>query len=346
MIRVCSIVLFLFVSFSARAGKIKKQLAGQTGDSIWQKIIFQQHQPPIYTPGSFLIVSNRHILPQQKMFADEACDTTQRHILMVCPVHDTLMVYALPDLLNGIALMPKKNWVLYTEGMGKTFAGNLQRAILMENTYDVNVIMFDYASIDSRLSGRKNYYFSLQNSIRSCTQYTNFLQEIQTIKQQTDRLDNVSINIFLHSMGNLMFRKMMIENRSAIFRHEVFIDNIIFNAACVNRKGHARWIKQIDFARAVYIHYNPADRKLGGAMLISGNRKLGSKPKYPFSKKAHYVNFHQAVGSNHSYFLNIPGRQFVMSEEIKSYYHALLHGKQILSEKIYPPAHPVGNAMK
>lgn len=138
---------------------------------------------------------------------------------------------------------------------------------------------------------------------------------------------------------------MMLENRHAIFQHQPFIDNVIFNAACVNRKNHHRWIHQIDFAKTIFINYNPDDRKLGGAMLISGNRKLGSKPKHPFDRTAHYMNFHDAVGNNHSYFLNIPGRTFVMSESIRDYYQHLLQGKALPPEKKFAPAKPVGTKM-
>jgi hypothetical protein len=341
-----AILYLLLCAAGAYACKAKNLTSWQYPLSPWDKIVYCRDAQIMKSDTAFLMVSNRHFTSGVKNFAAEQTDTGQQHLLYISQRQDTTFVYDINSLSAGISLFSKKNWVLYTEGMGKTFTGNLQRASLMSTTYNVNVILFDYASINNELGGRKNYYFSLQNSLNSYLQYTRFLKEIQTIKNNTLLFEHVSINVFLHSMGNLMFRRMMLEGLSSTFNHQKFIDNIIFNAACVNRKNHHRWISKIDFASNIYVHFNKADRKLGGAMLISGNRKLGSKPKSTFGRHIHYMDFHEAVGNNHSYFLNIPGRSFVMSAAIQNYYRRILHGENIPFEKEFERSNIVGSKMR
>lgn len=341
-----AIVVFLLCTAGAYACKAKNKASWLSEVTVWDKIIYSTDAPVIKGDTAFLMVSNRHFTAGIKKFAGEQTDTGQQHILYICKRSDTTYVQEINSLSAGIALFTKRNWVLYTEGMGKTFTGNLQRATLMQATYHVNVILFDYASINSKLGGRKNYYFSFNNSLNSYIQYTHFLKEIQTIKNTTRLFEQVNISLFLHSMGNLMFRRMMLEGLFTTFSHQKFIDNIIFNAACVNRKNHHRWISKIDFAKQIYVHYNKADQRLAGAMLISGNRKLGSKPKLPFERHVHYMDFHEAVGKNHSYFLNIPGRSYTMSAAIKNYFMRVLNGENIPFEKEYERSNIAGSKMK
>jgi hypothetical protein len=300
--------------------------------SAWEKIKYEKGTQVIPSDTAFLMVSNRHFDQGQIQFADEETDTTQRHILYVCKRKDSFFVHEIKSIAEGIAKFSKKNWVLYTEGMGKTFDGNIERAYLMTKTYDVNVILFDYASINNQMGVIKNFKFSLRNSNNSSRQYALFLKEIETIQATSDLFKGSELSIFLHSMGNLMFRKMMLDHGFEKAETEPFIQNIIFNASCVNRKNHHRWISKIDFAKQIFVNYNKADYKLNGAMLLSGNRKLGSKPKFPFAKKIQYIDFHDAVGKTHNYFLNIPTRTFVMSARIQNYFTQILNGRDL-----YPP---------
>jgi len=199
-------------SFLCNACISKKKILPVAHNSLWQMIRYNKGSEIMALDTAFLMVSNRHFMTEQVQFADEQTDTTQQHILYIGRKNNFIYVYELNSLQEGIALFPKKNWVLYTEGMGKTFTGNIERATLMTKTYDVQVILFDYASINSTLGGKKNFDFSMQNALASSHQYTQFLKEISTIHQQTTLFEGVHISLFLHSMGNLMFRKMMLDN--------------------------------------------------------------------------------------------------------------------------------------
>lgn len=327
------------------ACKLPASISKQNDSSTWKKIQYKTNGEILLSDTAFLMVSNRHFFENDTVFANEETDTSQRHLLYVSKVNEAWQVREIQSLEEGIGLFPKKNWVLYTEGMGKTFTGNIERAYLMTTTYDVNVILFDYASINRSLSVIKNFDFSLQNSNKSYRQYARFLQEIETLQSTTDLFKQTDISIFSHSMGNLMFRKMMLEKAFEPKSKKVFIKNIIFNAPCVNRKNHHRWMTKIHFAKNIYVNFNKSDYKLNGAMLLSGNRKLGSKPKYPFAINVHYMDFHAAVGKTHNYFLNIPARTFVMSKSIQNYFFQILNGMKF-EEDVLQKSDIVGYEMK
>ncbi|MBK7691297.1 MAG: alpha/beta hydrolase [Bacteroidetes bacterium] len=328
MNKCCSIYLLTWALLALSSCKLPRTISRQNEISIWQKIQYKTDGEMLASDTAFLMVSNRHFFEQQTIFADEETDTAQRHLLYVSKVNDIWKVQKIQSLQEGISLFPHKNWVLYTEGMGKTFTGNIERAYLMTSTYNVNVILFDYASINSTLGIKKNFDYSLRNSNISSAQYARFLKEIESIHRSTALFQKQSISIFLHSMCNLMFRRMMLDQLFERNEEAPFIENIIFNAPCVNRKNHHRWISKITFAKNIYVNFNKADYKLNGAMLLSGNRKLGSKPKFPFSKNVYYMDFHAAVGKTHNYFLNIPSRSFVMSKPIQNYFFQILNGKK------------------
>ena len=324
-------VCLIHIIFSAC--KVPNSISQYNDKEVWQNIHYNINENILQTDTAFLMVSNRIFDANKKAFAEENIDTHSVHYLYISKSDTVWNVHEIKTLEEGIKRMPNKNWVLYTEGMGKIFTNNMERAYLMSNTYHVNVILFDYASINSQLSILKNYYFSYHNAVNSAKQYYHFLKNIQQLKESTSLFANKKVSIFLHSMGNLVFQKMIKNQAMASELNRIkFIDNIIFNAADVNRKNHNRWIGNIEFAKNIIINYNTSDTKLMMAMLISGNRKMGSKPLRPYARNADYTNLHKEVGNNHSYFLNIPNRTFRMNEKVKIYFEKILNG-QALKEK-------------
>lgn len=294
----------------------------------WEQIQYHIGEIPIQGDTCFILVTNRHINASKTIFADELCDTSQSHILFVNKKDSIWHIYELETLEQACRLMPSRDWVLYTEGMGKLFTGNLQRAYLMQQMYKVNVILFDYASINSQLGVLKNFKFSLHNAEKSAHQYYHFLCSIANLQKKTTYFKNHHLSLFLHSMGNILLKNMML----AKYYQETQlpqIDNIILNAACINRKNHHAWLAQPEFAKRVFVHFNQADNKLFGAMVLSGNRKLGSKPNRPLATGVNYVDFHAVVGKTHNYFLNIPERTFRLSPILFNYFSTILHGNSI-----------------
>jgi hypothetical protein len=300
-------------------------LANFNNEQQWKNIHYGTSTSHYTSDTSFVLVSNRHFSPYKLRFASEDIDTSTLHYFYILKKDSIWHVVETNNLEEACQKLPARNWLLYTEGMGKLFVSNLERAKLMTNTYQLNVIFFDYASINSEYGIRKNFTFSISNAKNSTLQFANLLFEIETLIKDGLFKDN-KLSLFSHSMGNIMFRQMILDHYDTIFTTTPFIDNVILNAACVPQKNHEVWINNIHFAKHIYINYNNGDNKLHGASLMTGNKKLGRKPSIKESAFYTYVDFHQAVDNTHSYFLHIPGRKNPLTPAIQSYYNSVLNG--------------------
>lgn len=233
------------------------------------------------------------------------------------------------SLAETIALTPNinKDWVMYTEGMGKIFTSNLDRGMNMAAQYDVNVLLLDYPSYNTSKGIFSNYFFSLKNAKHT---YLDFFRIIEQVKEMKigGALGTGKLSMFYHSMGNNMIREIVKHHKLKSLNDKVWVDNIILNAACVPQRNHADWINKINFTKHTYIHYNPHDRTLSGAHLLSKKRELGERVRNPISTRARYINFSQLVDQGHSNFLSLHGRPKATPEAI-AHYRTVLHGDTI-----------------
>jgi len=273
---------------------------------------------------AFLMLSNRPMDFARSHFAAERSDTNCWQYLYVVEEDSTWKVYPFYSLRDALKRMPNKDWVIYTEGMGKTFYGNLRRASAMRQTYQVNVLHFDYASMAGDLGIMQNFRMSMRNAAQG---YIAYYRMLDTIRMQRPAMNGQALSLFFHSMGNLLLEALIQSGLTQRWNAQPFIDHLILNAPCINRKKHHRWLNQVQWAKRKWVHYNREDTKLNGAALLSGNRKLGSKPKYPFESNTYYIDFNPACDRTHNYFLDIPERSFRRSGPIRAYFEAILHGK-------------------
>jgi len=344
------LTLFALLSLLLTAScRTKRYVQTYNEDRRWSQLHYHAADtPPAGADTAFVMVSNRPLHPDRARFAEEDLDTTRLHYLLVQQRTPTDWdVTELPTLQACLAALPDRDWVIYSEGMGKLFTGNIERAQLMTRTYGVNVVLFDYASMRSDLGMLKNFRFSMQNSTQSARQYSQFLAEMQDLKAQ-GHLGRRHISIFLHSMGNLMLQEAVRQQQSSVMPSTPFADNLILNAACVPQKQHADWVAKLTLAQRVYVHYNRADYKLQAASILSGNSKLGSKPRAPFPAQVQYIDFHEAVGKTHNYFLWIPGRENPLTEPIRRHYQTVLHGEPVdpTTDSYSGPSPRVGLAIR
>jgi hypothetical protein len=244
-------------------------------------------------------------------------------------------VFQVPTLADAMHLLPeKRDIVVYTEGMGKIFTTNVERAMLMRSQYHVNVIMFDYASINTTYKPARNFKFARSNARLSAPHYFRLLQQIQQARRDSeDWMQQVKVSTFYHSMGNIILMEMMKSQPYEQLNSDPFIDNVVINAACVPSKDHKEWVENIHFANKVYIHYNRSDWQLKGAHLLTLKKQLGEKLKGPLAANASYINFRDQVGRQHSYFLNFPRNDYRMTTEMKDYFGQLFSGNIAVLEE-------------
>lgn len=318
-------IIFIFISvWFVVACKSNKSLLQYNTPQVWQHLIYTKATPTTHYDTAFIVVSNRIVDSLQQNFALEYSDTAHLHYLYVGKKNNKWYVHEQPDLNTCMQFLPQKDWLLYTEGMGKIFTNNIERAYLMATTYQLNVILFDYPSITTTKSMISNFHFSMHNAINAAAQWDEVLNTLYDLYSGKQFFTKNSLSLFFHSMGNLTIK----EWAQHITRKypQPFVNNLILNAACVNQKNHTQWLSNISFAKNIYIHYNKADYKLRGASFLTLNRKLGTKPSFKNTENIHYINFHDEVDKTHNYFLNIPGRNFTLNEKLKQYYFDILHG--------------------
>lgn len=325
------VILCITISFSAQA-----QLSHYNSEAYWANFCFQTDcVKPSLTDTCLVFVSNRHLYKDSLRFVDEFVDTAGLKYFFLQKSAGKWNVFQVPTLSDAMHLMPgKRDIVVYAEGMGKIFTTNVQRALLMRSQYNVNVIMFDYASINTTYRPSKNFKFARSNARISAPHYFRLLKTIQQARRENeDWITHVKVSTFCHSMGNIIFREMMKHQPYEELNNEPFIDNVVLNAACVPSKGHNEWVEKIRFANKIYIHYNRSDWQLKGAHLLTLTPQLGEKLKGPRAANASYINFRDQVGSQHSYFLNFPQNEYRMTQAMRDYFVQLFSGNTAVLEE-------------
>lgn len=317
----------------------RAQSAAYNSNEHWEQFLLQPPamQTPVKSDTCLVFVSNRYIHPDSLRFADEFLDTTSLKYFFLAKTAGKWNVYQAPSLADAMEHMPRgKDIVVYAEGMGKIFPANVARAKLMAAQYNVNVIMFDYASINNTYKPSKNFRFARQNARLSAGQYLVLMKELQAAREaRAQWIEGARLTTFYHSMGNIILEQMVQHHNISGLNETPFIDNLVINAACVPVKGHAEWVSRIRFAKQVYVHYNRTDLQLKGAHLLMMKKQLGEKvKKRARAENAVYVNFHSMVGWQHSYFMNFPYNEFKLSPAMVAYFKRLFNGQEAQNEAI------------
>ncbi|RAJ10421.1 alpha/beta hydrolase family protein DUF900 [Chitinophaga skermanii] len=306
--------------------------------AYWSKFQLQPEnaKPKIISDTCMVFVSNRHFQPDSARFLDEFVDTLHLNYFFLQKQDTNWLVYRTPSLNDAMLLMPhQKDIVVYAEGMGKIFTSNVDRAYLLTSQYSVNVIMFDYSSINSTYKPKRNFAFAQENARMSAKQYLQLLHMLQEGRaQQASWLGHANITLFYHSMGNIILKNMMQTKGIELLNQQPFIDNLVINAACVPQKKHAKWVEKIDFAKHVIVHYNPRDIQLKGAHLLMRRRLLGENLFSHLANNATYVNFRPLANWKHTYFMNFPHEKFKLSPSMHGYFAKLFGGDSLAATEV------------
>ncbi|WP_343700765.1 alpha/beta hydrolase [Chitinophaga sp.] len=324
----------IFLMAGITVAQAQGQSAPYNSNEHWSEFLLQPEtiKPQTQSDTCLVFVSNRYIHPDSLRFVDEYIDTTSLKYFFLQKAGGKWNVYQASSLGEAMEHMPHgKDIVVYAEGMGKIFTANVVRAKLMAAQYNVNVIMFDYASINNTYKPSKNFKFARHNAKLSAGQYLQLMQELQQARAaNAPWMEGARLTTFYHSMGNIILEQMVQHHNISSLNEMPFIDNLVINAACVPQKGHAEWVEKIGFAKQVYIHYNRSDLQLKGAHLLMLKKQLGEKVKSRNrASNAVYVNFHDMVGWQHSYFMNFPKNEFRLTPAMVAYFSRIFNGQEV-----------------
>lgn len=304
-------------------------------DSFWSNIVWSQRydtdaQNTNYKDTDTLValVSDRAFDTSQLRFAAEhAAPDGAVNYLLAYKRDKRWHIRQCTSLIELLDLLPKdKSLVVYTEGYGKTFVSGLHRAFTMQEQYQVNVLYLDYPSFDKNRNRIGNWRFVGREARAAGKCFMPMIEDLRQWQHTKSRF--VSVNLFYHSMGNLALMSMIQLGMPEGSDDSSWIDNLVLNAPCVPVKDAADWLSKINFAKRTIVHYNPKDRVLRGASLLSGNRKLGTVRLKGHINNITFVNFNNLVGDQHSYFLDLPHRP-ALPKEIRHYMTQLLQGRQV-----------------
>ncbi len=299
-------------------------------DSFWRSVAVVDKDAVVVgrVDTQVALVSNRVFDYKELKFAKEVSETSGAiHYFDAFVLQGKWYVKSYNSLATLLAQMDKRqSLVVYTEGYGKNFLAGLFRAFAMRAQYRVNVLYLDYPSINSGKRRLGNWRFVLKEANKAGADFAPVLDSLY--QYQSGKKYFSTITLFYHSMGNLALKHMLQSELFLRFNENAWVDNLVLNAACVPAKNYTQWLNKVKFARTILIHYNPEDKTLRGAQLLSGNRKVGVWPGKELPDNAVCVNFNRFVGDGHSYFLNLPYRA-PLDKVVANYMQEVLHGKTI-----------------
>ena len=226
-----------------------------------------------------------------------------------------------------------KNILLFVHGDGF----NIEKLTLcgaeFADLYNVNTVLFAWASYKTSNNAIKNYNRSKKNVELS---FTSFLQLVDSIKKYSQQND-VKASIIFHSLGNLFAQKYALYLHNNPNVHQ-FFTNIIINSACVQSKEHALWVDILceKSSNNVYVTINKKDKILHlASTFVEHHSMLGRNPENNKSQNAHYIDFTMALKnitsdnkmpSCHTYFISHPPLE---NSEIRKFYDLLFHSNLV-----------------
>jgi hypothetical protein len=336
------ILVLLFAHFSAEG---RKREVWMNDEQAWKRLKLVENISPVEIASinadtTIVVASNRLMLKDSLRFMSEDLEKNGNHYFFLYVKNGIWHLVPTASLYEALQYVPDKNkdWLVYTEGMGKVFTGSLYRGVRVSAYYNVNVLMLDYPSIHPDKRSLGNYSFAINNAREA---YKSFAPVIDTIKILREQLNmgHGSLSFFFHSMGNNLMKELVVKKKINNYNDNTWVDNIILNAPCVQQKKHKSWVEQIKFARNIYVHYNPEDRTLGLAQLASFKKQLGKNLKAPLASNAIYINFNSVAGNAHSNFLPFQSKSLPDVPEMHEHYKLLFHGESVLparSSAYYP----------
>lgn len=319
-LRLCLLLACIFINYL---------IYGQSPSLIslcnWSDVSLNKQYVPAKGDSSLFVISTRHYDEAKKEFVDYDYDTTAMLKYFIIYYKGNSWT-AVPYRSLEAMLHTKdrfRDFVVFTEGLGKTFTLGIDRATKLMRLYDVDELFFDWPTERPYMKPGKNIKITYQIAPAVAVPYARFLEEFQAYKtKHSQKFETVTL--FFHSMGNLI---LQYDLQKGLYRNisPGLVDNVVLNAACVNQHKHKAWLNNLSFAKNIYVTVNDHDKNLRGASIIFSAYQLGLKVKPKYCEKVNYVDFSAVLDNEHNYFL-IPGL-LEKKPYLKQFYSDVFVGK-------------------
>ncbi|OUR96601.1 hypothetical protein A9Q84_09655 [Halobacteriovorax marinus] len=224
---------------------------------------------------------------------------------------------------------------VFVHGRGKHPEKGLTIIPDIEERYGVKTIMFTWPSWESAVER------PVHSGINSADEMLIFLTKLnEYIRNNPHKAARFKLTLLVHSMGNIVFKKMMDDLYQGDFKWDLF-SNVILNSADVPSKKHSEWVEKIDFGKSLYITNNDDDSVLFGSELLDSfngdyddyeGPRLGKDLAKDFKKKgvvksqnAIYLDLSKLSYGGHRHYLMKDKSKYNFQKNI---FTSLLHGEK------------------
>ncbi|MES2515278.1 MAG: alpha/beta hydrolase [Bacteroidota bacterium] len=291
----------------------------------WTNMSLNKLYLPTKNDTCLFVVSTRNYNGTINQFLDYDYDTTGTLKYFAVYFHGNQWTAvphsSLAELLDQKELF--KDFVIFTEGLGKTYTSGIDRATKMMRTYGVDELFFDWPTERPYMRPGKNIKTTCNVAPKVAIPYAQLLLQFQIYKNEHPAKFK-TVTLFFHSMGNLL---LMYDLKNDLFKQISLklANSVVLNAACVGETNHREWLDKLVISENIYITINHGDKNLNGAKIIFLEHQLGERPKSDLSKKAQYINFSNVLEKEHNYFI-IPS---LLKEKpfLKQFYADVFAGK-------------------
>jgi hypothetical protein len=315
----------LLILLSIFCSVLRSQSSGYTFCD-WDKITYTVDCKVEESDTCIIFASTRNYSPSKAEFFDYDLDTSGTlHYVNVYFKGNKWYAVPRKDLDDALASSgPKKDIVVYGEGMGKDFTANVDRATRLTRLYNVRTIMFDWPTYRPYLTGGKNYYTAKRESRRVSRSLVKLFHDLESSKN-SGKLEGSQLTLLLHSLGNRLIKEAVVNDYLDI--NTKIFNNIVLNAPCVKMRFHKAWLEKVNIQENIYITRNNHDRTLNLARVASFSKQLGMHSRWRKAENATYLNFSKILSVQHNYFL----MQNVLRAHpvLKEMYAEMFHGKKL-----------------
>ncbi|MBC7695060.1 MAG: alpha/beta hydrolase [Burkholderiales bacterium] len=324
---------YIFISCLLLCSQLLSQKSKRSGPYCnWANVQLNKNYSPAADDTCLFVASIRNYDETKEEFVNYDYDTT-----------GTLKYFAIYFKGNSWVAVPYssltkllelknsfKNFVILTEGLGKTFTSGIDRATKLMRTYNVDELFFDWPTDRPYMRSSKNIKVTTYLAPKAAKAYAVFLKDFEVYKNSHSEKFK-SVTLFFHSMGNLLLMYNL-KNNALSSVSPSLINSVVLNAACVNQTHHKEWLDKLSFTDHIYITINDKDINLRLASIIFRAHQLGEKPKAVFCEKANYINFSKVLDKEHNYYIMQP----LLTEKsfFEKFYEDIFEGKK--PEKDYP----------
>ncbi len=217
------------------------------------------------------------------------------------------------------------NVLFYVHGYGKEIEEVYQRALLIQEEYDVKVVFFfwPFKTEKGKPSNLFQSHSNIENSLPEFDAYVDLAKELR------QNNNHMNISLMAHSLGNYFLKLYALEDEV----HDEFVfDNLVLNSAAVNDRKHGVWLSKLNFQKRTYVLYNNHDFLLKGLQLFTrAKRQLGNKTNRFKISTVNYIDLSETIGfrfpvrDTHSFFT---GDILDELSPVKHMYSVILTGKE------------------